>query len=55
MTTFVYVIAAIVIIASVSIVAWVVTENHEADQEYEKAIDDIYSRKRDRKAHRETL
>ena len=55
MEPLVYAIAAIVIIAIVTIVAWVVAKNHEADQRYEKAIDDIYSRKRDRKAHREAL
>ena len=46
MMTFVYVVLAIMVACNIGIAIWVVLKNRESDEAYEKAIDEIYGRKR---------
>ena len=46
METFVWTVLAIVVILLVGISIWTVIKNYQSDEEYEKAIDEIYGRKR---------
>lgn len=46
METFVWIVLAIVIVIMVGISIWTVIKNNQSDEVYEKAIDEIYGRKR---------
>ena len=46
METFVWFVLAIVVILLVGISIWTVIRNHRSDEAYERAIDEIYGRKR---------
>ncbi len=46
MTTFVYVVLALMIMCNVGICVWMVIKSRQSDEAYEKALDEIYGRKR---------
>lgn len=46
MTTFIYVVLAIMVVCQAGIIAWVVMKNAESDRKYEEDLDRIYGRKR---------
>ena len=46
METFLYVMLAIMVACNISIVLWFMKKSRESDAQYEKAIQEIYSRKR---------
>lgn len=46
METFVWIVCAIVVICNIGILIWIVLRNHKSDEAYERAIDEIYGRKR---------
>ena len=46
MEKFVWFVLGIVVIIMVGISIWTVIRNHQSDEAYEKAIDEIYGRKR---------
>lgn len=46
MNMFIYIVLAIMVACNIGIAIWVVLKNHESDEAYEKAIDEIYGRKR---------
>lgn len=45
MTTFVFVVLALMIICNVGICIWMVIKSRQSDEAYEKALDEIYGRK----------
>jgi len=45
MTTFLYVVLAIMVACNIGIVVWVVLKNKESDERYERELDRIYGRK----------
>lgn len=45
MTTFLYIVLAIMVACNIDIVVWVVLKNKESDERYEKELDRIYGRK----------
>lgn len=46
MTTFVFVVLALMIMCNVGICIWMVIKSRQSDEAYEKALDEIYGRKR---------
>ena len=46
MTTFVYIVLALMVICNLGICIWMVIKSHQSDEAYEKALDEIYGRKK---------
>lgn len=46
MTTFIYIVLAIMVAFQIGIIVWVVLKNAESDRKYEEEISRIYGRKR---------
>jgi hypothetical protein len=46
MTTFIYIVLAIMVACQIGIILWVVKKNDESDAKYEAELDRIYGRKR---------
>ena len=46
MNTFLYIMLAIMVAFMLGICIWIVIKSHQSDEAYEKALDEIYGRKR---------
>ena len=46
MTNFVWIVLCIMVACNIAIVVWMVLKSRASDEAYEKAIDEIYGRKR---------
>ena len=46
MTTFLYVVLGIMVMCMLGICIWMVIKSRQSDEAYEKALDEIYGRKR---------
>jgi len=46
MNMFIYIVLAIMVVFMLGICIWIVIKSHQSDEAYEKALDEIYGRKR---------
>lgn len=46
MSTFVYIVLGLMVACNIGICIWMVLASHKSDEAYEKALDEIYGRKR---------
>ena len=46
MDTFVYIVLALMVICNLGICIWMVIKSKQSDEAYEKALDEIYGRKK---------
>ena len=46
MNTFLYAVLGLMVACNIGICIWIVIKSHQSDEAYEKALDEIYGRKK---------